>query len=124
MAKKILWVDDEIVLLKPHIIFLQSKGYDVVTAQSGLEALDELSQQNFDIVFLDEQMPGIDGLETLSRIKAEYRLPVVMITKSEEENIMEDAIGQQISDYIIKPVNPKQVLLTLKKYYGKKNSLG
>jgi len=120
MAKRILWVDDEIALLKPHIIFLESKGYEVVTAQSGLEALDELSQQNFDIVFLDEQMPGIDGLETLSRIKADYRLPVVMITKSEEENIMEEAIGQQISDYIIKPVNPKQVLLTLKKILNQK----
>ncbi len=121
MAKKILWVDDEIGLLKPHIIFLESKGYEVQTAQSGLEALDEIANQPFDIVFLDEQMPGIDGLETLNRIKTNYpQIPVVMITKSEEENIMEEAIGQQISDYIIKPVNPKQVLLTLKKILNKK----
>ncbi len=121
MAKRILWVDDEIALLKPHIIFLESKDYEVVTAQSGLEALDELNNQDFDIVFLDEQMPGIDGLETLNRIKVRYpHLPVVMITKSEEENIMEEAIGQQITDYIIKPVNPKQVLLTLKKILNKK----
>jgi len=121
MAKKILWVDDEIELLKPHIIFLKSKGYDVKMAQSGLEALDEMSQNDFDIVFLDEQMPGIDGLETLNRIKQKNgNIPVVMITKSEEENIMEEAIGQQISDYIIKPVNPKQILLSLKKILNKK----
>ncbi len=121
MPKKILWVDDEIGLLKPHIIFLESKDYEVVTAQSGLEALDELDRLDVDIVFLDEQMPGIDGLETLNRIKARFPdLPVVMITKSEEENIMEEAIGQQITDYIIKPVNPKQVLLTLKKILNKK----
>ncbi len=121
MAKKILWVDDEIALLKPHMLFLQSKGYEVVTAQSGLEALDELSNQDVDIIFLDEQMPGIDGLETLNRIKSRFpHLPVVMITKSEEENIMEEAIGQQITDYIIKPVNPKQILLTLKKILNKK----
>jgi CheY-like chemotaxis protein len=121
MAKKILWVDDEIALLKPHILFLKNKGYEVITAQSGIEALDELSKQNFDIVFLDEQMPGIDGLETLNRIKNLYPgIPVVMITKSEEENIMEEAIGQQITDYIIKPVNPNQILLTLKKILNKK----
>ena len=121
MTKKILWVDDEIALLKPHILFLQSKDYEVITAQSGLEALDELSRQDIDIVFLDEQMPGIDGLETLNRLKSGFPdLPVVMITKSEEENIMEEAIGQQITDYIIKPVNPKQILLTLKKILNKK----
>jgi len=121
MSKKILWVDDEIDLLKPHIIFLNNKGYEVVTAQSGVEALDEVSDKDFDIIFLDEQMPGIDGLETLSRIKAmKANIPVVMITKSEEENIMEEAIGQQISDYIIKPVNPNQILLTLKKILNKK----
>jgi len=121
MTKRILWVDDEVALLKPHIIFLKSKGYEVQTAQSGLEALDELTTQHFDIIFLDEQMPGIDGLETLNRIKASYpQVPVVMITKSEEENIMEEAIGQQISDYIIKPVNPKQVLLSLKKILNRK----
>ena len=121
MAKKILWVDDEIDLLKPHILFLNNKGYEVTTAQSGIEALDEISRNAFDIVFLDEQMPGIDGLETLSRIKSvKPGIPVVMITKSEEENIMEEAIGQQISDYIIKPVNPNQILLTLKKILNQK----
>ncbi len=121
MAKRILWVDDEIALLKPHIIFLHSKGYEVITAQSGVEALDEISRQSFDIIFLDEQMPGIDGLETLNRIKSiNNAIPVVMITKSEEENIMEEAIGQQISDYIIKPVNPNQILLTLKKILNQK----
>ena len=121
MSKKILWVDDEIALLKPHIMFLNNKGYEVVTAQSGVEALDEVANDNFDIIFLDEQMPGIDGLETLTRIKAfKSHIPVVMITKSEEENIMEEAIGQQISDYIIKPVNPNQILLTLKKILNKK----
>ncbi len=121
MAKKILWVDDEIALLKPHIIFLESKGYEVVPVQSGLEALDELSQNHFDIVFLDEHMPGLDGLETLKRLKAKHmQIPVVMITKSEEENIMEEAIGEQITDYIIKPVNPKQILLSLKKILNKK----
>ena len=121
MTKKILWVDDEISLLKPHIIFLQNKGYKVTTAQSGVEALNEIKEQEFDIIFLDEQMPGLDGLEVLSRIKNIYsNIPVVMITKSEEENIMEEAIGQQISDYIIKPVNPNQILLSLKKILNKK----
>ncbi len=121
MVKKILWVDDEIALLKPHILFLESKGYEVVPVQSGLEALDMLSQNHFDIVFLDEHMPGLDGLETLQRMKAKNgQIPVVMITKSEEENIMEEAIGAQISDYIIKPVNPKQILLSLKKILNQK----
>ncbi len=118
---RILWVDDEIELLKPHILFLEQKGYEVVAANSGVEALDILKDQHFEIIFLDEQMPGIDGLETLSRIKAIYpSVPVVMITKSEEENIMEEAIGQQITDYIIKPVNPNQILLSLKKILQKK----
>ena len=119
--QKILWVDDEIQLLKPHIIFLEQKNYDVTQAQSGIEALDEIKKQDFDIVFLDEQMPGLDGLETLARIKAvRPNVPVVMITKSEEENIMEEAIGRQITDYIIKPVNPNQILLSLKKILNKK----
>ncbi|MBZ0326240.1 MAG: PglZ domain-containing protein [Altibacter sp.] len=113
---KVLWVDDEIDLLKPHIIFLENKNYKVTTAQSGTEALVEIKNQNFDIVFLDENMPGLTGLETLAEIK-EYRatLPVVMITKSEEEYIMEEAIGSKIADYLIKPVNPHQILLSLKK---------
>lgn len=112
----ILWVDDEIDLLKPHIIFLQNKNYDVITCKSGQEALEELTQSTVDIVFLDENMPGISGLETLNEIKVmNSSLPVVMITKSEEEFIMEEAIGSKIADYLIKPVNPNQILLSLKK---------
>lgn len=112
----ILWVDDEIDLLKPHILFLESKNYKVVTCLSGREALDELKETHVDIVFLDENMPGISGLETLNEIKAiNNSLPVVMITKSEEELIMEEAIGSKIADYLIKPVNPNQILLSLKK---------
>lgn len=113
---KVLWVDDEIELLKPHIIFLENKGYSVTTCKSGAEAIEEVENQNFDIVFLDENMPGITGLEALSEIKRlRSTLPVVMITKSEEEHIMEEAIGAKISDYLIKPVNPHQLLLSLKK---------
>ncbi|MDT0294998.1 bifunctional response regulator/alkaline phosphatase family protein [Mesonia ostreae] len=113
---KVLWVDDEIDLLKPHILFLEGKGYEVTTCQSGTEAIEEVSEQNFDIVLLDENMPGLTGLETLSEIKAKQStLPVVMITKSEEEYIMEEAIGSKIADYLIKPVNPNQILLSLKK---------
>ncbi|WP_077399698.1 bifunctional response regulator/alkaline phosphatase family protein [Cellulophaga omnivescoria] len=112
----ILWVDDEIDLLKPHIIFLEKKNYQVITCQSGREALEELEETKVDIVFLDENMPGISGLETLSEIKkTNTSLPVVMITKSEEELIMEEAIGSKIADYLIKPVNPNQILLSLKK---------
>ena len=112
----ILWVDDEIDLLKPHILFLENKGYQLTTAQGGQEALDEVEQHRFDIVFLDENMPGLSGLETLSEIKQrDASLPVVMITKSEEEYIMEEAIGSKIADYLIKPVNPNQILLSLKK---------
>lgn len=115
-AISILWVDDEIDLLKPHILFLQQKKYEVTTSQSGQDALEELQNATFDIVFLDENMPGLSGLETLTAIKQNYaNLPVVMITKSEEEYIMEEAIGSKIADYLIKPVNPNQILLTLKK---------
>ncbi|QNJ98681.1 T9SS response regulator signal transducer PorX [Constantimarinum furrinae] len=113
---KVLWVDDEIDLLKPHILFLENKNYHVTTAQSGTEALEEIKNENFDIVFLDENMPGLTGLETLAEIKEhQATLPVVMITKSEEEYIMEEAIGSKIADYLIKPVNPHQILLSLKK---------
>lgn len=113
---RILWVDDEIDMLKPHILFLEQKDYVVDTANNGDEALDLVAANNYDIVFLDENMPGLTGLETLQKLKAiRSYLPVVMITKSEEEHIMEDAIGQQISDYLIKPVNPNQILLSLKK---------
>ncbi len=112
----ILWVDDEIDLLKPHILFLEQKQYTVTTCQSGTEALNIIDDRNFDIVFLDENMPGLTGIETLSEIKEKRaNLPVVMITKSEEEYIMEEAIGSKIADYLIKPVNPNQILLSLKK---------
>jgi DNA-binding response OmpR family regulator len=118
---KILWADDEIDLLKPHILFLKEKGYDVSTATSGNDAIDLISKEDFDIVFLDENMPGLSGLETLTRIKNQKNdIPVVMITKSEEENLMEDAIGSKIADYLIKPVNPNQILLSLKKILDNK----
>ena len=115
-AAKILWVDDEIDLLKPHILFLQGKGYDVVTSNNGYDAIDLASSQPFDLIILDEMMPGLTGLETLPRIK-ELRpmTPVIMVTKSEEENIMDKAVGSKIADYLIKPVNPNQVLLSIKK---------
>ncbi|WP_350288611.1 bifunctional response regulator/alkaline phosphatase family protein [uncultured Croceitalea sp.] len=112
----ILWVDDEIDLLKPHILFLEKKNYEVTTCQSGQEAIEEIEKTTFDIVFLDENMPGISGLETLTEIKQlDVSLPVVMITKSEEEYLMDEAIGSKIADYLIKPVNPNQILLSLKK---------
>lgn len=112
----ILWVDDEIELLKPHILFLEKKNYLVTTCKSGTEAIDQINKSNFDIVLLDENMPGLSGLETLSALKEKNStLPVVMITKSEEEYIMDDAIGNKIADYLIKPVNPHQILLSLKK---------
>ena len=112
----ILWADDEIDLLKPHILFLESKGYKVTPVISGADALDQCDHNDFDIVFLDENMPGMTGLETLSYIKSTHpSLPVVMITKSEEEEIMEGAIGAKIADYLIKPLNPNQILLSVKK---------
>lgn len=112
----ILWADDEIDLLKPHIIFLEAKGYDVTPVLSGADALEKCRVSNFDVVFLDENMPGMSGLETLDSIKSlKPNQPVVMITKSEEEHIMEQAIGSKIADYLIKPINPNQVLLSLKK---------
>ncbi|MCH4553818.1 T9SS response regulator signal transducer PorX [Aestuariibaculum lutulentum] len=115
-AIQILWVDDEIDLLKPHILFLEQRNYNVTTCKSGTEAIDVLENEKFDIVFLDENMPGLTGLETLNELKAKQdNLPVVMITKSEEEYIMEEAIGSKIADYLIKPVNPNQILLSLKK---------
>ena len=113
---QLLWVDDEIELLKAHLIFLEKKGYEVTTVSNGTDAIDLCKTRSFDLVLLDEQMPGLSGLETLQRIKQiAPSTPVVMVTKSEEENIMEQAIGQKIADYLIKPVNPNQVLLTLKK---------
>lgn len=118
---QILWVDDEIDHLKPHILFLEEKGYQVDTVNNGSEALEMVDEKHYQLVFLDENMPGMDGLETLQRMKGTHEsLPVVMVTKSEEEQIMEDAIGSQISDYLIKPVNPNQILLTLKKHLDNK----
>ncbi|MCS6832779.1 MAG: PglZ domain-containing protein [Flammeovirgaceae bacterium] len=120
MSHRILWADDEIELLKPHILFLQNKGFLVTAVNSGADALEKVCEENFDIVFLDENMPGMTGLETLSEIKAKKpNVPVVMITKSEEENIMEEAIGSKIEDYLIKPINPNQILLSVKKILEK-----
>ena len=117
----LLWVDDEIEQLRAQILFLQKKGYEVDTVSNGTDAIDMCQERNYDLILLDEQMPGISGLETLQRIKENHpTLPVVMVTKSEEENIMEQAIGQKIADYLIKPVNPNQVLLTLKKNIHRK----
>ena len=116
MTYRLLWIDDEIELLKAHILFLEKKGYEVETVTNGYDALDRCMEQTFDLILLDENMPGLSGLETLSRIKeVTPATPVVMVTKSEEENIMEQAIGAKIADYLIKPVNPNQILLTLKK---------
>jgi CheY-like chemotaxis protein len=113
---KILWVDDEIDLLKPHILFLEKKNYKVTTFNNGRDAVDAFEEGNYDIVFLDENMPGMSGLETLSEMKEKKSsTPMIMITKSEEEYIMEEAIGSKIADYLIKPVNPNQILLSLKK---------
>jgi len=112
----ILWADDEIDLLKPHILFLNNKGYDVKAVNSGADAIEACAENRYDVVFLDENMPGMSGLEALSQIKsARPNLPVVMITKSEEEQIMEDAIGSRIADYLIKPLNPNQILISVKK---------
>jgi len=120
----ILWADDEIDMLKPHIIFLEGRNYTVTGVNSGVEALEEVERNIFDVVFLDENMPGINGIETLQRIKEmKPHLPVIMITKSEEEHIMEEAIGSKISDYLIKPVNPNQILLAVKKLLDGKRLL-
>ena len=109
----ILWADDEIDLLKPHILFLKQKGYEVVTVSNGRDALEQCEKEYFDLIILDENMPGLSGLETLSRIKEiSPEVPVIMITKSEEENIMNQAIGNKIADYLIKP---NQILLSIKK---------
>jgi len=117
----LLWADDEMELLRAHLLFLEKKGYEVVTVTNGTDAIEECRRQTFDLVLLDEMMPGLSGLETLQRIKEiSPQTPVVMVTKSEEEDIMNQAIGQQIADYLIKPVNPNQILLTLKKNIHRK----
>ncbi|MCS6967100.1 MAG: bifunctional response regulator/alkaline phosphatase family protein [Cytophagales bacterium] len=117
----ILWADDEIELLKPYILFLSQKGYDVTPVNSGADALEKFATHSFDVVFLDENMPGMSGLETLSQMKTmRPHVPIVMITKSEEESIMEEAIGSKIDDYLIKPVNPSQIILSIKKLLDQK----
>ncbi len=121
MNKTILWADDEIDHLKPHILFLEGKGFNVKAVTNGSDAISLINEESFDLVFLDEQMPGMDGLTTLGKIKQiAPQIPVVMITKSEEEYIMEDAIGAKIADYLIKPVNPNQILLTTKRILERK----
>ena len=118
----LLWIDDEIELLKAHILFLEKKGYEVQTVSNGPDAIELCRQQTFDLILLDEMMPGLSGLETLLRIKdIQPATPVVMCTKSEEENIMDQAIGSKIADYLIKPVNPNQILLSLKKNIHRKD---
>ncbi len=122
---KILWIDDEIDLLKPHIRYLAEKGYTVATATNGEDAVDMVRESPFDLVFLDEMMPGMGGLRTLAEIKdLRPGLPVVMITKNEEESLMEEAIGERISDYLTKPVNPSQVLMACKKLLEQKKITG
>ena len=117
MAAQLLWVDDEIEHLHAHILFLEKKGYDISVASNGIDAIEQCQEHTFDLILLDEMMPGLTGLETLQRIKEiQPQTPVVMVTKSEEEDIMDQAIGKSISDYLIKPVNPMQILLTLKKH--------
>ena len=116
MSGKILWIDDEVDLLRPHIVFLESKGYIVTPVNNVNEALEIIEKEKFELTLLDENMPGISGLEAIPMIKEkDNALKIVMVTKSEEEHIMEQAIGSQIADYILKPVNPNQVLLSLKK---------
>ncbi|HOG05854.1 MAG TPA: bifunctional response regulator/alkaline phosphatase family protein [Paludibacter sp.] len=118
---RILWADDEIDLLKVYVLFLEEKGYEVVTASNGKDAVDLCRKESFDIIFLDENMPGLSGLETIPLIKEIHpNVPLVMITKSEEENIMNMAIGSKIADYLTKPVNPSQILMTLKKNIHRK----
>jgi len=118
---RILWIDDEIEMLRPYLLFLDEKGYEVVTATNGNDAVEICQEENFDIIFLDENMPGLSGLETLALIKEiDPDVPMVMITKNEEENIMNMAIGNKIADYLTKPVNPSQILMTLKKNIHRK----
>ena len=119
---KILWIDDEIDLLKSHFIFLKSRGYFIQPCSNGREGITVLENDKFDLVLLDENMPGLNGFETLSIIKQKKpNLPVIMVSKNEEEKIIDDAIGSKVSDYLIKPVNPNQILHSLKKILNQKN---
>ena len=121
---RILWTDDEVEALKPHIIFLEEKGYEVLTCSNGTDTVDLIGRQPFDILFLDENMPGLSGIETLRLVReARPDIPVVMVTKSDEEELMEAAIGSEIADYLIKPVKPKQVLLSIKKIVDQRGLL-
>ena len=116
MSARLLWVDDEIDLLRPHCLFLEKRGYDITTASNGNDAVELCRTQRFDLVLLDENMPGLSGLETLAAIKeVQPDVPVVMVTKNEAEDLMDQAIGAQIADYLLKPVNPMQILMALKK---------
>src|SRR5580693_1416199 len=118
---KILWVDDEIESLGSQILFLENKGYEIKAMTNGFDAIDYVKDNPVDVVLLDETMPGISGLETLAKIKeTNQQIPIVLITKNETENLMDEAIGSQITDYLIKPVNPNQVLLSLKKIIDNK----
>ena len=117
----LLWIDDEIELLKAHVLFLKQKGYEVITVSNGFDGIEQCKQHSFDLILLDEMMPGITGLETLQQIKEiTPSTPVVMLTKSEEEDIMNQAIGSKIADYLIKPVNPNQIILSLKENIHRK----
>ncbi len=120
--KIILWVDDEIEFLQPHILFLKEKKYQVETASNADDALELIRTKNIDLVLLDEMMPGKDGLSALGEIKTiKPGLPVIMITKNEEESLMEDAIGSKVDDYLTKPVNPSQILMACKKFLESRN---
>jgi len=115
---KILWVDDEIDLLKPFVLFLEERNYHVDTCNNGTDAIEKVLENKYDLVILDEMMPGLDGLATLQEIKRfNASLPIVMVTKSEEEGLMDKAIASQISDYLIKPINPNQIIMAIKKIF-------
>ncbi len=120
--QRILWADDEIEVLQAHVLFLESKGYEVITVTNGDDAVAKINEAPYDIVLLDEMMPGKDGIDTLNEIKDSHpQTPVIMITKNEEESLMEEAIGKRIDDYLTKPVNPSQILMACKKILDKKN---
>src|SRR5512137_656108 len=115
---RILWVDDEIDLLKPFILFLEEKDYEVTTCNNGSDAIELVVDNKYDLVIMDEMMPGLDGLTTLTEIKKiNSSLPIVMVTKNEEEGLMDKAIASQIADYLIKPINPNQIIMAIKKIF-------